>query len=54
MLLKWGLDRADKDGLPVFLSASPAGKPIYEKRGFRVVRMEEVDRGYVQAYMVRD
>lgn len=52
-LLKWGLERADRDGLEVFLSASPAGKPIYEKKGFRVVEMEEVARGYVQSYMLR-
>ncbi|BCR87273.1 GNAT family N-acetyltransferase [Aspergillus chevalieri] len=54
MLLKWGLDRADNDKVPVFLSASPAGKPVYERRGFRVVQEEEVAGGYVQAYMVRD
>ncbi|OJJ84639.1 GNAT family N-acetyltransferase [Aspergillus glaucus CBS 516.65] len=54
MLLKWGLDRADNDGVPVFLSASPAGKPMYERRGFRVVQEEEVAGGHVQAYMVRD
>ena len=52
-LLKWGLERADRDGLEVFLSASPVGRPIYEKKGFRVVEMEEVARGYVQAYMLR-
>jgi len=45
MLLKWGLDRADNDGMPVFLSASPAGKPMYERRGFRVVQEEEVAGG---------
>lgn len=54
MLLKWGLNRADNDGVPVFLSASPAGKPMYERRGFRVVWEEEVAGGYVQAYMVRN
>ncbi|ODM21456.1 hypothetical protein SI65_02300 [Aspergillus cristatus] len=54
MLLKWGLDRADNDKVPVFLSASPAGKPVYERRGFWVVQEEEVAGGYVQAYMVRD
>lgn len=52
-LLKWGLERADRDGLEMFLSASPAGRPIYEKKGFRVVEMEEFARGYVQAYMLR-
>lgn len=38
----------------MFLAASPAGKPMYERRGFRVLGTEEVAGGYVQAYMVRD
>lgn len=54
LLLKWGLERADRDGVPVFLAASPAGKPMYERRGFRVLGTEEIAGGYVQAYMVRD
>ncbi|KAJ5209958.1 Acyl-CoA N-acyltransferase [Penicillium cf. griseofulvum] len=36
-LLKWGLKRADDEGVEVFLSASPAGKPLYAKHGFREV-----------------
>lgn len=53
MLLQWGLDRADRDGLEVYLSASPAGRPLYEKRGFQVVEIEEVFPDSQQAYMLR-
>ncbi|EUC38593.1 hypothetical protein COCCADRAFT_32253 [Bipolaris zeicola 26-R-13] len=35
MLLKWGLSKADELGLPGFLEASPMGKPLYERMGFR-------------------
>lgn len=48
------MGQADAEKLPVFLSASPAGRPMYEKRGFRVLGVEEVAEGYEQAYMIRD
>lgn len=53
MLLKWGLDRADQEGLETYLSASPSGRPLYEKRGFKVLLTEEPCPGYQQAYMLR-
>lgn len=37
-LLKWGLDRADADGLPTYLDSTPPGKALYEKAGFKVVK----------------
>ncbi|KMK56602.1 GNAT family acetyltransferase [Aspergillus fumigatus Z5] len=52
-LLQWGLERADEVGLETYLSASPAGRPLYEKFGFRVVEEREVVAGYVQGYMLR-
>ncbi|KAJ5404299.1 hypothetical protein N7509_004170 [Penicillium cosmopolitanum] len=33
-LLKWGLARADEEGVEVYLSSSPEGKPLYDKNGF--------------------
>lgn len=45
-LLKWGLERADRDGLPAYLEATDVGEPIYEKKfGFRVVRRDMIDVG---------
>ncbi|KAF2854469.1 hypothetical protein T440DRAFT_387404 [Plenodomus tracheiphilus IPT5] len=41
MLLKWGLDQADRDGLPAFLEASLMGRPLYASLGFKT-RHEEV------------
>ena len=38
LLLKDGLDRADKLGLPVCLCSGICGKPLYERFGFQVVR----------------
>lgn len=38
-LLSWGLEQADKANppLPVVLESSPVGRPIYEKKGFKLV-----------------
>lgn len=34
MLLKWGCELADSQGLPIFVSASLEGAPLYAKFGF--------------------
>jgi predicted N-acetyltransferase YhbS len=34
MLIKWGLDKADKSSLPAFLEASAMGRPLYVRWGF--------------------
>ncbi|RHZ47810.1 GNAT family N-acetyltransferase [Aspergillus thermomutatus] len=52
-LLRWGLERAEEAGLETYLSSSPAGRPLYEKYGFRLVEEREVVAGYVQGYMLR-
>lgn len=33
-MMAWGLREADENQLPVYLEASPAGQPLYEKSGF--------------------
>ncbi|KAK0702970.1 acyl-CoA N-acyltransferase [Lasiosphaeria miniovina] len=35
MLVRWGLEQAAAEKKGVFLSASPAGKPMYQSLGFR-------------------
>ncbi|KAJ5334581.1 hypothetical protein N7452_006984 [Penicillium brevicompactum] len=52
-LLKWGLCRADAEGVETYLSASPEGKPMYEKYGFRSVESFSPFAGYVQEAMIR-
>ncbi|KAM0434031.1 hypothetical protein ACHAPT_003975 [Fusarium lateritium] len=56
-LMRWGLERADADKLPCFLEATPKGKPIYEKFGFRTLGegvFEWPQGTSVEAYMERD
>lgn len=36
-MLQWGLERAEKQSLPVHLSATPAGVPLYHSLGFYTV-----------------
>lgn len=41
--MKWGLDKADELGLPAYLEASQAGKGLYERCGFEVVKVFPFD-----------
>lgn len=34
-LVDWGLERAERDGLPAVLCASVKGRNLYHKKGFR-------------------
>lgn len=45
-LLAWGFERADKDKLPIYLEATPAGRLLYERTNFKVVGniVMELDR----------
>lgn len=40
-LVKWGLEKVDKEGWVAFTEASRRGRPVYEKLGFEPI--EEVD-----------
>ncbi|OGM50915.1 acetyltransferase [Aspergillus bombycis] len=51
MLMNWGLERAKEESLEVYLSATQAGRLVYEKLGFEVRSTGELD-GYVQDSMV--
>lgn len=44
LLLDWGVKRADSEGLVTYLDATQVAKPIYEKRGFKVIRAIDWDR----------
>ncbi|EEQ89437.1 uncharacterized protein BDCG_04557 [Blastomyces dermatitidis ER-3] len=36
-LLKWGIEKADAENARIFLEATPAGMPLYERLGWRTV-----------------
>ncbi|KAE9364463.1 hypothetical protein N431DRAFT_489024 [Stipitochalara longipes BDJ] len=42
-LLEWGLEKADREGIECWIEASPAGKPLYEKFGWREVGFTDVE-----------
>ncbi|KAI1343563.1 acyl-CoA N-acyltransferase [Xylariaceae sp. FL0016] len=53
-LLRWGLEKADADGLEVFLGSSPWGAPVYTKHGFDTVETMTFDDGkYLERFMLR-
>ncbi|KAL4944945.1 hypothetical protein BDV06DRAFT_62764 [Aspergillus oleicola] len=52
-LLKWGLDRSDREGKITFISSSPTGRGLYEKHGARAVNSYEVVPGYRETSMIR-
>jgi GNAT superfamily N-acetyltransferase len=35
MLIQWGCDRADEEGVPAYVEAHQAAAPLYQKFGFR-------------------
>lgn len=43
MQLKWGLDEADRLGVEAYLEASQAGRPLYERWGFKVIKPLDFD-----------
>jgi hypothetical protein len=63
MLLKYGCDRADEQGVEAFLEAAPDALPLYQKFGFRtaasmhtLVKHEQSPEGenYTETFMMRD
>lgn len=58
MLVEWGLERADAEGVECALAATPEGKGLYEKYGFKEVdrnqRFIHSDGQMLQLYMRRD
>ena len=43
MIVKWGCDKADELGLPAYLEASAAGKPVYLRHGFEKIDEAVID-----------
>lgn len=42
-MLHAGMQRADKEGLLIWLEATPAGHPVYEHFGWKTVDSVEID-----------
>lgn len=34
LLMAWGCEQADRDQMPLYVDATPEGKPLYERFGF--------------------
>ena len=43
MLIRPGLEAADKDGAQTFIEASPAGLPLYLRHGWELVHKMTID-----------
>ncbi|KAK0739452.1 hypothetical protein B0T21DRAFT_400567 [Apiosordaria backusii] len=55
LLMEWGIRKVDEEGYAAYLEATPQGKPLFEKYGFRVEEVaEHVDGNYVECSMRRD
>ena len=54
MILKYGCDMADRDGLECYMDATPAGRPLYERFGWSFTKMQKMPRfDYWQSYGIR-
>lgn len=47
LIMDWGVERADRRGLDVYIEATRLGRPLYEKYGLEAVeeRRFDVDEG---------
>ena len=50
-MMREGLDRADKDGLPVYLEATPEGSLMYPKFGFQLIDSHSFGRHVMEFYI---
>lgn len=54
MMMQWGVTKADEDKIECYLDATPEGKPLYEKFGFRdELVWPFFDSEYRHSFMVR-
>lgn len=54
MLMGWGVERADEEGVECYLDATPEGKHLYEKFGFKdISTLCFFNETYQHSFMVR-
>ena len=46
MLVNYGCEMADRDGLEAYVDSSPEGRRLYERFGFRKVEEREMPGGF--------
>ncbi|KAK3370590.1 acyl-CoA N-acyltransferase [Podospora didyma] len=55
LMMRWGLEQADAGGFETYLDATPSGKPLYDKNGFRTLEVVKYLDGACEHYfMIRD
>lgn len=54
MLMEWGVERADEEGVECYLDATPQGMPLYERFGFKTqASLCFFNETYQHSFMVR-
>ena len=53
LMMRYGCDMADNDGLEIYVDASMEGYPVYLKYGFVLKGEEAMPGGYIQRHLVR-
>lgn len=54
MLMEWGVERADENGAECYLDATPEGKHLYERFGFKTqASLSFFNETYQHSFMVR-
>lgn len=61
MLLDWGKNKADEQGMKIFLGSTPKAVSTYEKNGWKIIEQFEIDLGkhggdgiYKRYFMLRE
>ena len=54
MLMRFGVDEADREGWAAYVNASPEGKALYERFGFRTVQRTDFGGGITTDHMKRE
>lgn len=53
-LMRFGVEKADEEGLMAYVNSSPEGKGLYERFGFRTVKTSDFGGGIVSDHMTRE
>lgn len=51
-LMEWGMERSKEEGVPITLTASPAGLSLYQSIGFKEVQLNDIGNGITERSMI--